>query len=114
MVVVRWMARIGGLLIVGLILFFLIGEGFDPTKLNGMELAMSAALATALLGMVALWRWECVGGAFAVGGMLAFYFINLAASGRFPGGFVFPLFFVPGILALARWWLDERRQGLRG
>ena len=102
-----------GLMIVGLVLLFLSGEGFDPTKLNGMELAMSAALATALLGMLAMWRWECIGGAFAVGGMLVFYTINLAVSGRFPGGFAFPLFFVPGILALTRWWLGPRRHRLQ-
>lgn len=102
---VRWIARILGLLIVGLVVIIMIGEGINPTKLSGGEMVMSAAFLTALTGMVVLWRWEGIGGALVIGGMLAFYALNFAASGRLPGGWVFPLCYLPGIFAL----LSNRR-----
>lgn len=100
MVAVRWTARVLGLLLVALVLAIIIGEGFDPTKLQGVRLFTSAAFLSALIGMVLLWRWETIGGAIVIAGMLAFYAIHFAASGRLPGGWVFPLCFLPGILAL--------------
>jgi hypothetical protein len=63
MAIARWIARIVGLLIFGLVLLFSIGEGFDPNpmKLAGMELAMSASFIVAMIGMVVLWNWEGIG-----------------------------------------------------
>lgn len=104
----RWFTRILGLLIVGLVLMFAIGEGFNPMKLNGTERAMSVAFFTALAGMVVLWRSNGIGGTLVLGGMLTFYGINFAVSGRFPSGWVFPLCFLPGILALVCWSHDKR------
>ena len=65
---------------------------------------MGSAFLVALTGMLVLWRWELVGGVMVVAGMVGFYAINFAATGRSPGGWVFPICFVPGILALASWW----------
>jgi hypothetical protein len=107
---IRWIARIMGLLIIGVFLLFMVGEGFNPLKLNGTEIAQHAVLFFALTGMVVLWRWELFGGVMVVAGMVAFYFINFAASGRLPGGPVFPLCFVPGILALVSWWMGRNRK----
>ena len=67
----RPIARIAGLFIVGLVLLFAIGEGFNLTKLNGIELAMSAAFIVAMIGMIVIWKRERVGGALVVVGMLA-------------------------------------------
>jgi len=105
--VVRWIARIMGLLIVGLFLLFMMGEGLNPLRLNGIELPMSGALFLALAGMLLLWWWELLGGVMAVAGMIAFYSINFVASGRLPGGPVFPLCFVPGVLGLVCWWHER-------
>jgi hypothetical protein len=110
MTVVRRIARIMGLLIVGLFLMFMVGEGFIPLKLNGTEIAQHAVLLVALTGMLVLWRWELLGGVMVIAGMIAFYSINIAASGRLPGGPVFPLCFVPGILALVCWWKGRNRK----
>ena len=118
MIVARWIARIVGLFIVGLVLLLAIGEGFNPMKLTGTELAMSSCLFVALIGMAVLWKWEGIGGALVVGGMMAFYGLNFAASGRFPGGWVFPLCFLPGILALVCWGYFRKQaasvKGLKG
>jgi hypothetical protein len=104
MIAVRWIGRILGVLLVGLVLLFMIGEGFNPLRLNSLEIPLASALFIALAGMLLVWRRELLGGTMVVAGMLAFYSINFAASGRLPGGSVFPLCFVPGILALVCWW----------
>ncbi len=102
--VVRWTARILALLLVGVFLVFMVGQGFNPLALKGAEIAQSAVLLVALAGMLLLWRWELPGGTMVVAGMAAFYAINFAAAGRFPGHFVFPLCFVPGVLAIICGW----------
>jgi hypothetical protein len=104
MIAVRWIGRILGVLLVGLFLLFMIGQGFNPLRLNGTEIPLASALFIALAGMLLVWRQELLGGTMVLAGMLAFYSINFAASGRLPGGSVFPLCFVPGILALVCWW----------
>ncbi|MCH7686257.1 MAG: hypothetical protein IH899_06210 [Planctomycetes bacterium] len=109
MIGLRRIARIVGLFIVGLVLLFAIGEGFDPTKINDTELAMSAAFIVAMTGMVVLWKWESVGGVLVVVGMLAFYGLNFAALGRFPGGWVPQLCYLPGILSLVCWSHCKRK-----
>ncbi len=110
MSVIRWTARIIGLLIIGFVFVLAIGEGreLDVTALNGTEVAMFLAWLIALIGMAVLWKWEGVGGLLTLSGMAVFYGLNFAASGRFPGGPVFPLCFVPGVLASICWWSDRR------
>jgi hypothetical protein len=107
-IVVRWIAT--GSIAVGLFLLFLIGEGFNPWTLTGAEIAQHAVLWIALMGMLMLWRWEASGGALVIAGMIAFYLIHFATSGRLPGGPVFPLCFVPGVLALIGWWSSRKNQ----
>jgi hypothetical protein len=101
-------------------LIFAIGQGFNPLHLRGSEIALGSAFLVALTGMLVLWRWELVGGVMVVAGMVGFYAINFAATGRWPGGWVFPICFLPGILALASWWtappakLPSRFRGKNG
>ena len=105
----RWGARILGALLVGLVLLFLIGEGLPPLSSLGLPVSlMFLAKLLCLTGFVMLWRWELPGGLLALLGITAFYGLNYAASGRFPGGWVFPLFFVPGILAVTAGLLARR------
>jgi len=105
--VTRWTARILGTLLFGLLLLFLIGEGMPPIDFSATG-AMSIVLLTAWLGLAVLWRWEGIGGLMVVGGMVAFYALNFAGSGRFPSGWVFPLLSLPGILALFCRWQRPR------
>ena len=107
---IRWTARIGGTGIIGLVALIMIGHGFDPLSLTGIESAMMVALLTSLVGMAILWRWEGIGGALAIVGIASFYVLNLSASGGFPGGWVFPLCFVPGVLALVCWMRETERK----
>ena len=96
-----WSARITGLMLVGMVLLFIVGEG-PPNPLNAPPsvqvefLGMGLMLAGFLLG----WRWEALGGILAVTGFAAFVVTELVVNGRPPGGAI--LFFViPGILFLA-------------
>lgn len=110
MFILRWVSRLLGLFLIGLILVFAAGLRFNPLALQPTEIVMTVALLASLAGMVVLWWREGLGGAVSLAGIALFYAINFAASGRFPGDWVFPLFFLPGILALACWWHDQRNR----
>ena len=104
MTTIRWISRSLGVLLVGLFLLFLGGQGFNPLRLNGTEIALFSGVLVALSGMLLVWRQELLGGVLVIAGMTAFYVTNFVASGQWPGGWVFPLCFLPGILALVCWW----------
>lgn len=91
---VHWTARVLGVALFLLFAAFEFGEGFPPVS------AESAALGLALAGiLLALW-FEGVGGIVILLGAAWFYWLNYAASGRLPGGWVFPLLWVAGVLFL--------------
>lgn len=93
--ILRRVARGIGAALLLLFAVFVIGEGLPPLTIQ------SAALGMALLGLVAAWFSDLAGGLLILGGMAAFYALNFSATGRLPGGWVFPLMFVPGVLLLA-------------
>jgi hypothetical protein len=98
---VRWLARGLSLLLAGMVVMFFIGAGgFNRESWSAREAVQLAFFFTAWVGLLAAWRWELLGAALTLVGMLLFYAGNYLASGRWPGG-AFPLFFIPGILFLA-------------
>lgn len=106
----RWIARILGICILGIFVVFFIGEGgMNPFNLSITELLMTFCILIVLVGIPFAWKKEGLGGAMIVGGMILFYLINLISSGKFPGGWVFPIVFVPGILFLICWF-DEKKK----
>ena len=108
--VVRWSARLLGVFLLGFFLLFLIGEGPpNPLTLTWAERLLFLSRMSALVGFVVLWLRDLTGGLLVTGGMIAFYVINYLASGRFPSGWVFPMFFAPGILSLVSWKLARHR-----
>jgi hypothetical protein len=94
-------------------LLFVVGNGFDPRLLASSTGPMFVAFFTAAIGMLVLWRSRLVGGLMVVGGMATFYLAEFAISGQFPGGWVFPLCFVPGLFALISLALSRRQQHAR-
>jgi hypothetical protein len=111
MIGVRWVARILALLMACFILFMAIGEGFNPAKLNGRELLLSAAFFVTWVGLWFGWRWEGLGGLLVVAGMAGFYGLDFALSGfrQLPRGPVFPMLALPGFLFLACWFWQRAR-----
>ena len=81
-------------LLAGLCVLFVIGEGrHRPTPLD-------AALGLALVGLLVGMFKPLPGGIMALLGIGAFYGLNYVASGKWPGGWVFPLFWLAGVLLI--------------
>jgi hypothetical protein len=107
--VVRWTARILAVASVGLILAFLVGEGFDASRIQpGEWLGLVFFPVGICVGMILAWWREGLGGAITVGSLAAFYLIHLATAGAFPSGWAFLLFAVPGFLFLVSWQQSRR------
>jgi hypothetical protein len=98
---VRWAARVTGLLLIGLVVVIAIGEGGPPDVFrqpSPVQLEF-AALGLMLLGLVVGWVREGLGGLLVLLGLAAFNAVELAVNGR-PARGAFPLFAVPGVLFL--------------
>jgi hypothetical protein len=92
--------RITGLMLVGLVLLLLVGEGPpNPFKQPPSVQAEFLAMFLMLTGFLVGWRWEALGGFLAVGGFALFCATELAVNGRLPGGAI-PFFVIPGSLLL--------------
>jgi hypothetical protein len=100
-IVLRWVARITGLLLVGMVVLFVVGEGppniFRQPPSVTVEFAGTGLM---LAGFLAGWRWEAIGGITAVAGFAVFIATELIVNRHLPGGAIW-LFVVPGLLLLA-------------
>ena len=96
----RWSARITGLLLAGMVLIFVIGEGPpNPFKQPPSVQVEFLGMILMVVGFLAAWRWEGIGGLLAVIGFALFAATELIVNGRPPGGAI-PLFAIPGVLYL--------------
>jgi hypothetical protein len=109
----RWLARIGSVISLGLLLLFFLGEGFNPAKVASPEwigfLFFPIGVAA---GMLVGWWREGLGGAITTLSLLAFYGIyGFLLNGRLWQGAAFIAFAAPGILFLV-YWLGQIRPHL--
>lgn len=105
---VRWMARVTGLLLIGMVMLFAIGEGIP--SLTGHPPAVQVeliAMGLMLVGFALGWHWEAAGGGLALGGFLTFCGAELVTNGKLPGGAI-PLLVIPGVLFLISYWLKSQ------
>ena len=105
--VVRWLVRAIALLLAGVVIVVAVGEGVDFPNLKGGEVGMLAALFLSVTGLILLAvppyrnrRRIVAGSVLNLLGIGAVYVTDFGLSGRFPTGWVFPLFFVPGVFEL--------------
>ena len=113
--IARLVARILGMFLVGLVLIIAIGEGAGGfMEMQASDALMFVAFLVSLIGMLVLWKWEKLGGLLVIGGMLVFYGMNFIISGVFPGGWILPLCYVPGLLSLWCVWQDEYQENQTG
>ena len=103
--ILRWAARIAGALAAAFIAITFIGSGIGAgfgslLHLTLRESLMMAAFFSVWLGLILGWWHELLGGSLTVGGMIAFYLLDIAFSGTPPRGVVFPLIAAPGLLFL--------------
>ncbi len=107
----RWTARILGALLVILMLIIAIGEGMpNPfTQPWGVQIGF-LALALIMIGILAGWRWELLGGLLATAGWCLF--VGLVASVKNLNWFI-ALLALPGILYLASALLRSRHNKIQ-
>jgi hypothetical protein len=103
--VLRWSARILGLLMVGTVLFFAVGEGLNLSKFPPGELVLFGFFPLGVgLGMLLAWRWELLGGGITVASLAACYLVERLESSSFPRGPAFLFLAAPGVLFLLCGW----------
>jgi len=108
----RWTARIIGALLGVLILAIAIGEGGFPLNRSFPETILTILFICTTIGLFLGWRLEFLGGILVVVGMGGFYLVHYWNSGytRWPGGWAFPLLYLPGFLYLLCALLKRRHQ----
>ncbi|WP_420643585.1 DUF7670 domain-containing protein [Candidatus Leptofilum sp.] len=113
--IVRWLARLGSLASLGLLLLFFFGEEMNLAQLTTTEIWGLIFFPLGItVGMLLGWRWEILGGSVTVLSLLAFYKVMYAANGRFPTGIWFYIFALPGLLFLYCGLCERRpRQQMR-
>jgi len=105
--VVRWLARLSGLLIAGLYIFFAVGEfttahsGPSPTFVEGTGIALLTATCA---GMVVAWRWELTGAIVSLVSLIGFTLLI-----RVNNHSITVVLAVPGILYILDWVLHRHR-----
>jgi hypothetical protein len=106
----RWAARLLAAIIVSLVVVVLIGEGFDLLKLKGLEPVEMAFFWIACIGMVVAWRWQVIGGALSLGGMILFFIVEFTIRGGLTKAPFLYLMLLPGILFLVDSFISWRRR----
>lgn len=96
---VRWIARLLSVGLLVLFAVFIIGEG--PPPLSRMTLLWGMIV----VGLCLAWYSDLLGAVVILVSTLAFYTLNYSESGRFPGGWVFPLLYLTGVLLLYSYYL---------
>ena len=106
---IRWTARIWSIVSIGLVLAFLVGEGFDPAKFKATEWLGFLFFPVGIsVGMILAWWREGFGGIITVVSLLTFYIINLATTGTLPKGWAWLVFAAPGFLFLVCWYWSRK------
>jgi hypothetical protein len=106
---VRWAARVTSLLLFGLVVVIVIGQGGPPnifSQPTPVQLEF-IAMGLMLLGFAVGWVREGLGGLLVLLGLAAFNAVELAVNSR-PALGAFPLFAVPGVLFLVSALLGRR------
>jgi hypothetical protein len=108
--VIRLTARILSIVVIGVELLLLIGEGLYPsTTMEWIGLLFFPIGISA--GMVLAWWKEGMGGMITAGSLVAFYVIHYLSVHTFPKGLGWFAFSVPGFLFLLYWYLTRDIKG---
>lgn len=105
----RWIARAGSLLSIGLIFLFFIGEEFHPAKITPREwVGLTFFPVGVVAGMIIAWWKEGVGAGITLASLLAFYVVYGFLLGS-PIGVWFTVFASPGFFFLLYWILSRSK-----
>lgn len=101
-VIGRWTARIAGTLMALFFLAFFVGEGFPNIfRLPWRESLSVLALSAVVVGLLLAWKWEGLGGAVALAGMVGFMLL-IGVRGVATGLLLVPA--AIGLLHVVCWW----------
>ncbi len=89
---VHWIGCFLGTALALLFTTFTIAEGPPPLSDGSIALTVTA------IGFLLSWWRDLLGGLMSMAGIGGFYLWHLTETGNFPGGWVFPLCFIPVIL----------------
>jgi uncharacterized integral membrane protein len=102
----RWVARIGGLLVLLTVIVLAIGEGFPNPftyAFTSSELLLTIALLTMLAGILVAWKWESIGGALLLVGYITATITEMPHR-NFQLFSFFGYFLLLGLLNVGVWW----------
>ena len=99
---VRWLARVGSLLVIGTLALFVFGElGQSTLPIRARDLAGLALFpGGVILGMIVSWKYELEGALLSIGSLISFYVVLALLIGNFPNGWAFIVFTGPAFLFL--------------
>ncbi len=103
--IIRWIARIVGLLYIAFFLLMLIGEGLSSSQETN-PLTFRAGLAFVFVfiyfaGLILAWKWEGIGGWVAIGGTIGFFVTIQEYS------LMIFIMATPALLFLVCWYLSR-------
>ena len=99
--IAHWLGCVLGTGLVALFAAFAFGGREEPPPVSPATLSLGVML----IGYLLAWWRDLLGAFVSLAGFVAFYALMFFSSGTLPGGPVFPLCFVPGVLCLlAVWW----------
>jgi hypothetical protein len=94
---------------IGLVILFIVGEGFNPTLIKPAEWIGLLFFPVGIsIGMILAWWQEGIGGSITVGSLVMFYIIHFATVGKFPNGWAWLVFTIPGFLFLLCWYRTRK------
>ena len=108
--ILSWVARIGSVISLALLIAFVVGSGGFPTMTE--DVALGFFPLGVAVGFIIAWRREVLGGAITVLSFVAFYLWMFVLDARLPHGPYFLLFSAPGFLFLALGLLEKRMLGI--
>jgi hypothetical protein len=109
MLSLRWIARAGSLLSIGMIFLFFIGEDFHPAKITPREwVGLTLFPIGVVVGLIVAWWKEGVGGSITLVSLLAFYGVYGFLL-RSPIGGWFIVFAPPGFFFILYWILSRSK-----
>src|SRR6516165_6611821 len=107
--ILRWLARLTGLLSIGVLLLFMIGDDGLISRNAWIKVRPNEWIQLllfpfgVLVGLGLGWWREGLGAGVAAVSLAAFYLSHACLTGRLPGGPWFLIFTAPGILFFASW-----------
>jgi len=107
----EWVARIGSIASIALLVALFIGEGLHPSQVSRTEwIALLFFPIGVMVGMIVAWWKEGLGASITVASLFAFYLIYGYIFSNHIGGWAFVTFAAPGFLFLLHWLLLREKQ----